>query len=250
LKQSGAEISACASFYHHEATEFADLFSEKQMKPIAVCFSYEELANRDDVDVCYVGTINTAHFSSAMILLNAGKVKGVLIEKPIGVNCSEAATLIEKARAQSMFLMEGLWTRFLPAVVKAREIVASGRLGQVVAVHADFGFRCDDPPTSRMFNLDLAGGATLDIGIYPVSFSSLVFNSKAPLTVKASGTLHTITKADTSVGATMTFAGQDDDVPGLAVITYNLRGYSPVQGARGGGYLALKRKLSSENVSI
>lgn len=104
---------------------------------------------------------------------------------------------------------------------KARELIETGALGKIVAVHADFGFRCDDPPTSRMFNLDLAGGATLDIGVYPLAFTSMAFGGAKPSAVKAVGTKHE-TGADDSAAVAMTFGDS------IALITYNIRGYTPV----------------------
>jgi len=98
--------------------------------------------------------------------------------------------------------MEGMWTRFFPAVVKAKELVASGAIGRVVAVHADFGFVCGDDPSSRMFAPELAGGGLLDIGVYPIAMASLAYGGVAPLEVKASGTKHPTTGVDTSAGIT------------------------------------------------
>jgi len=190
-------------------------------------------ANAHKQTVVYIGTVNTTHFSTAMAAISAGKA--VVCEKPVGVNGAEVAALAAAATAKGVFFMEGMWTRFLPAVAKAREIVASGKLGKVVAVHADFGFRCDDPPESRMFALGLAGGGTLDIGIYPLAFASMAFGGTMPKEVKAVGTLHNTTKVDTSCGIVMTFedpaahaaSEAGGDQAGLAVVTYNLRGFTP-----------------------
>lgn len=119
---------------------------------------------------------------------------------------------------EKVFLMEGMWTRFFPAVVKAKELLASGAIGRVVAVHADFGFVCGDAPDSRMFAPALAGGGLLDIGIYPLALASLAFGGVAPTCVKASGTQHPTTGVDTSAGVTALYddPAAHPDLPNMA----------------------------------
>ena len=246
IRTEGTSVVAVAgrSASASSTTAFAaDLVArQKGGAPIAAC-DYDSLAARDDVDIVYVGNVNTAHFASTMKCIEAGK--HVLVEKPIGVNYAEAAALVKAAREKGVFLMEGLWTRFLPAVVKARSIIEGGELGDVVAVHGDFGFRCDDATDSRMFDPALAGGGLLDIGIYPLGFASMAFGGAMPTEIKAVGTTHPVTGVDTSAGITALFppsssgsssssttssGGGDADPlagPGLAVITYNLRVFTP-----------------------
>mmetsp|Transcript_49547 Transcript_49547/g.112478 ORF Transcript_49547/g.112478 Transcript_49547/m.112478 type:complete len:382 (-) Transcript_49547:243-1388(-) len=240
----GAVITAVAgSSPDGRAEAFAERFAAMQGgSPIAACADYAALAAREDVDVCYVGTINTTHADISLQLMDASKP--VLCEKPIGINTDEVAALVAKSKEKGVFLMEGMWSRFLPAVVKAREILRAGEIGKVVAVHADFGFRCDDPPESRMFSKELAGGGLLDIGIYPIAFSSMAFGGGMPSKIAAAGSLHGETGVDTSAGITLLYdakpaAASDSDVQGgdreaggaqqqgLGVLTYNLRGFTP-----------------------
>jgi predicted dehydrogenase len=135
--------------------------------------SYEELINDSDVEIIYVATPHPLHKEWAIKCLEAGKA--VLCEKPITVNAADAEELITTAKKNNVFFMEAMWTRFLPAIVKVREWLKDGEIGDVRMVKADFGFRADIDAESRLFNPNLAGGALLDVGIYPVSFAYMVF---------------------------------------------------------------------------
>jgi predicted dehydrogenase len=116
-------------------------------------------------------------------LLAIGAGKAVLVEKPFTLNASEAREVVAAARAAGTFLMEAMWTRFLPHVVRIRELIASGALGDVRSLTADFGEWFPPDITHRAFAPELGGGALLDLGIYPVSFASMLFGS--PLRVTA-----------------------------------------------------------------
>ncbi|NAS20234.1 Gfo/Idh/MocA family oxidoreductase [Herbidospora sp. NEAU-GS84] len=136
----------------------------------------------DDVDAVYVATPHPAHHAGALAAIEAGKA--VLVEKPFTINRREAEELVAAARARGVFLMEAMWTRFLPHMVRIRELLAEGRLGDVRLVVAEHGVWFRHDPVHRMFDLALGGGALLDLGVYPVSFLSMVFG--APATVTAS----------------------------------------------------------------
>jgi predicted dehydrogenase len=132
--------------------------------------SYEALVQAGDVDLVYVGTPHPMHYENVRMALEAGK--GVLCEKAFTVNRRQAEELVQLARANNLFLMEAMWTRFLPAFAEVRRIVASGEIGAVRQVSADFGFKPDVGPEHRLFNPDLGGGALLDLGIYPLSIAA------------------------------------------------------------------------------
>lgn len=150
--------------------------------------SYEALVQDPDVDVVYVGTIHTMHVSHARLALEAGK--HVVCEKPMGINEAQVRELVELARERKLFLMEAMWTRFFPAVRKAREVLASGVIGIPKAVQGDFGFICDPPPAkSRMWDPAQGGGAILDIGIYLVQATTMVFGPTLPDQIACTGTL-------------------------------------------------------------
>jgi predicted dehydrogenase len=150
-------------------------FAEKWHVPVYYD-NYEELVASKDVDAIYVATTHNFHHDNISLALEHGK--HVLCEKPFTVNAREAAQLIKLARSRKLFLMEGMWTRFLPAMVQLRQWLAEGVIGDIRQVRADFGFRNDLDPANRLFNLELAGGALLDAGIYPLSFASMVMREK------------------------------------------------------------------------
>ncbi len=135
--------------------------------------SYEALANDPDVDVVYVATPHPMHHANARLALEAGKP--VLVEKPFTMDAGEARDLVELARARNLFLMEAMWTRFLPHVRHIRDLLPS--LGRIVTVAADHGQWFAEDPAFRLFAPELGGGARLDLGIYPVSFASMVLGS-------------------------------------------------------------------------
>jgi dihydrodiol dehydrogenase / D-xylose 1-dehydrogenase (NADP) len=138
--------------------------------------SYEELVQDPDVDAIYVATPHPFHKENVLACLRAGKA--VLCEKPFTMNSGELEEIIQFARDQKLFLMEAMWTKFLPPIVKVREWIDSGEIGEVLLVKADFGFRAPWDPEWRLLNPALGGGALLDVGIYPVTFASMIFGTK------------------------------------------------------------------------
>jgi dihydrodiol dehydrogenase / D-xylose 1-dehydrogenase (NADP) len=140
--------------------------------------SYEELVRDPDIDVIYVATPHTAHKECAALCLNAGKA--VLCEKPLAVNAAQAEEMIRLAAGKKLFLMEAMWTRFLPCSRKVRELIYDGTIGEVNIIKADFGFHCAWNPENRMFNPVLAGGALLDLGVYTVAYASMAMKGLKP----------------------------------------------------------------------
>jgi predicted dehydrogenase len=137
--------------------------------------SYEELVADPEVDVVYVGTPHPMHFDNAMLALRHGK--HVLVEKAFTMTAHEARGLVNEARSRGLFLMEAMWTRFLPHVVALRELIARGALGRLVMVEADHGQWFALDPAMRLFAPELGGGALLDLGVYPVSFASMLLGT-------------------------------------------------------------------------
>ncbi|WNS41347.1 Gfo/Idh/MocA family oxidoreductase [Paenibacillus sp. MMS20-IR301] len=152
--------------------ESADEFAKNHGIPVAYA-TYEDLVNDPEVDAIYIGTPHPFHKENALLALRAGKA--VLCEKPFTVNSAELEEIVAYAREKKLFLMEAMWSRYLPANVKVREWLAADRIGEVRLVKADLGFRADWNPEGRLLNPALGGGALLDVGIYPVSFASMVF---------------------------------------------------------------------------
>lgn len=139
--------------------------------------SYESLANDPDVDAIYISTPHPMHKDNSILCLQAGKA--VLCEKPFTVSAAEARAVIDVARAKGVFLMEAMWTRFLPGLAKVRELIAAGAIGEPRMISADFGFRAPFDPASRLFDPWLGGGSLLDVGVYCVSLASMIFGRPA-----------------------------------------------------------------------
>ena len=156
-----AELIAAGSRSIENANAFA-----KDFPVLYTHGSYEALAQNELVDVIYIATPHSEHYQNTMLCLQHGKA--VLCEKAFAVNSRQAKEMIELARAKKVFLMEAVWTKFLPQYQKLQSILRDGLLGEVKAVQINFGFRPQEPVPARMFDPALAGGSLLDIGIYNV----------------------------------------------------------------------------------
>ena len=168
----GAELVAVGSRSSQTADAFATAFGVPRQYS-----SYHDLAADPDIDVVYIATPHTLHQANSLLCLQEGKA--VLCEKPFTVNAREAAAVIDLARERKLFLMEAMWTRFLPLFAKLRELLAQGVLGELRLLQVDFGFRAGLNPTGRLFNPQLAGGALLDVGVYNLSLASLLWGRPA-----------------------------------------------------------------------
>ncbi|HKK73872.1 MAG TPA: Gfo/Idh/MocA family oxidoreductase [Saprospiraceae bacterium] len=160
-KLPDAKLFAVASRSLDRAQEFA-----RQYEAPHAFGSYEEIVNCEGLDVVYIATPHTGHYENTLLCLR--HQIAVLCEKPMAVNPRQVQAMILEAREQDTFLMEAIWTRFIPTHRKMWELIEQGAIGEVLSVKADFGFKPNYNPDSRLFNKDLAGGALLDIGIYPV----------------------------------------------------------------------------------
>ena len=145
--------------------------------------SYEELVHDDTIDAVYVATPHPSHIENVLLALNAQKP--VLCEKPFSVNAQQAREMVNTAKANNVAIMEAMWARFLPHYAKIREIVASGVLGQITTIHADHGQRLADQDIPRLVEPSLAGGALLDLGIYPISFAHMILGIPTSITANA-----------------------------------------------------------------
>jgi predicted dehydrogenase len=163
--------------------------------------SYETLAADPDVDVVYVASPHSRHEPDTLLFLEAGK--HVLCEKPFALNERQARRMVDAARSRGLFVMEAIWSRFLPAYRLLGELLADGVIGEVDSVDADFGIRFPYEPKHRLFDLALGGGALLDLGIYPLQLASLVLGP--PTEVHAVAALAT-TGADQHVAAVLAHA--------------------------------------------
>jgi predicted dehydrogenase len=175
----GHTIGAVGSRSLANAQSFADEFGGTAYG------SYEELVNDSTIDAIYVATPHPAHHDNVILALNAGKP--VLCEKPFAVNAQEAQAMVDAASRNNVALMEAMWARFLPHYAKVREIVASGVLGPILSIHADHGQRLADQNIPRLVEPQLAGGALLDLGIYPISFAHMILGN--PQSIKSTAVM-------------------------------------------------------------
>jgi predicted dehydrogenase len=174
----GAVLAGVASRSLDKATEFAAEF-----RAGAAFGSYEDLAAAEGIDLVYVATPHPQHADNALLALGGGK--GVLVEKPFTMNRREAEQVVALARLKHLFLMEAMWTRFLPALGEVKRLIALGEIGSVHQVVADFGFTATFGPEHRVFNPALGGGALLDLGIYPLSIASSLLGPVAEVKAQA-----------------------------------------------------------------
>ena len=137
--------------------------------------AYTDLVRMPELDAVYIATTHNYHFENSMLCIDHGK--GVLCEKPLTVNAREAEKLIEHARSKKVFLMEAFWTRFLPSTRKLTELLDRNVIGDVKMIKADFGYNFPFDAESRVYNPVLAGGALLDVGIYPINLAQYVYKS-------------------------------------------------------------------------
>ena len=168
---SDAELVAVASRSYDRAETFA-----KEFNIDTVFSSYKEMAESDLIDVVYVSTIHPYHESVAEIFLNAKK--HVLCEKPMCVNAFQAKRLVECAKNNGVFLMEAMWSRFLPAVIAAEKSVGNGEIGDVMGVSADFCYSIETEEDPKLFENTLAGGSLLDVGVYALHIADMFVKAK------------------------------------------------------------------------
>lgn len=180
--------------------------------------SYEELVAAPDVDVVYVASPHSAHRDHALLALEAGKP--VLVEKAFTRNAAEAQEVLDTAGERGLFVMEAMWSRFLPHYDVIRRTVASGVLGELVTVQADHGQALHPEGPRRLSDPALAGGALLDLGIYPLSFASMLLGD---LDVTAVGTL-----TEEGVDAQTTIAGRSA-TGAHAVLTTTMTARTPTR---------------------
>lgn len=171
------ELVAVASRDIERAKQFASEYPAKY-----VFGSYEELVNCDEVDAIYVASPHSHHHEHTLLCLNHGKA--VLCEKAFAINQHQAKEMIDLARSKKIFLMEALWSRFLPHYLKVREMIAEGKLGELKGVLANFGFKPPEPVSPRLYQPELGGGSLLDIGIYPVFLAQSILGVPDSITAK------------------------------------------------------------------
>ncbi len=210
----GAKLQAIGSRDEVKAKMFADQYHA----PVSYG-SYEALAADPEVDIIYIATPHTFHMENTLLCLKYGKA--VLCEKPLAINSYQVETMIQAARENDSFLMEALWSRFLPNINRAKELVESGKIGAIKHLEADFGFKAEYDRHSRLFDPALGGGALLDIGIYPLFFALYLFGE--PSEVESDAKL-AATGVDESCRVKLTFGGGE-----TANLYFTVTEFTPVE---------------------
>lgn len=209
-----AQLAAVGSRRIDSARAFAADFGSPQ-----AFGSYQELAAAPGIDIVYIGTPHPQHAANAMLCLSNNKA--VLCEKPFTMNAREAAQVIALAREKKLFLMEAMWTRYMPALAEVRRIIASGEIGAVHQVSADFGFMATTDPAHRVNNPALGGGALLDLGIYPLSIATAILGPVK--SVRAQAEMGP-TGVDIQTGFTLIHAGG-----GMSTCSCSLKARTPAE---------------------
>jgi predicted dehydrogenase len=218
----GAAVYAVAS----RNAENAQAFASKHKA--TVCYNnYTDLVNDPNVDVVYIATPHAFHYEHTMLCLQHNKA--VLCEKPLSLNSIQSTEMTAVATKQQLFLMEGLWTRFMPFTEKILTLIAEDSIGVVKHIQADFGFAVPFNADSRMYNKALGGGSVLDIGIYPIFLATLILGS--PIKVQAIVT-PTITGVDETATMQLQYAnGASAQL--LSTVAYNTPITATIIGTKG-----------------
>ncbi len=171
-----AELVAVAARSEARAEEFARRHGASRFYG-----SYGRLIADPEVDVVYIATPHPQHHAIALAAIRAGKA--VLVEKAFTATLAGAEEIVAEARASGVFAMEAMWTRFQPAVVRARELLAQGAIGSLVSLQAELGIAREFDPSDRLFAPELGGGALLDLGVYVVSLAQMVLGTPQSVSV-------------------------------------------------------------------
>lgn len=207
-----AVVVACAARRLESAQNFATKFNI-----VNAYGSYEELVKDKAVDIVYVGNVHAYRRQIGELCLMANK--HLLLEKPFACKTVDAEYLVNLAKSKNLFCMEGMWTRFFPAVEYARRMVMEEKLiGEVVSVNSDFNFNASDSevyPDSFVYTHRVGGGATLLVAPYPVAASTLFFDGRMPESIKCVGQLDPSTGVDLQAVTVLSFAPTGDLAPAL-----------------------------------
>ncbi|MBN2434196.1 MAG: Gfo/Idh/MocA family oxidoreductase [Spirochaetes bacterium] len=182
-----AVLHSVASSRKERADVFAGKYSVKNSYG-----SYSEMLDDPGLDAVYIATPHSFHYDNVKLCLNAGK--SVLCEKPLTINEKMGRELVDLARSKNLFFMEALWSRFLPVYTDVRDWLDSSKIGDIRLICANFGINVPYDLNDRWYNPDLAGGALLDLGVYPIAVTQWILNEN-PVTVKAEAVM-TETKVD------------------------------------------------------
>ncbi len=233
-----AKLYAVASTSQKRADDFAAQYQVEK-----AFGSYEDMANCPEIDVIYIATPHTGHHAASLLCLK--NKKPVLCEKPLAINSRQVAEMIQCAQENNTFLMEALWTRFLPNTQKLLSLIEENTIGNIVEIQADFGFKAKFDAKSRLFDKNLGGGALLDIGIYPVFLALLLLGE--PDEIQAKSIIGT-TNIDESTSMILTYKTNQQ----VANLHCTLRATTPTEAIIYGekGYLKMRSRFHEPNPGI
>lgn len=217
-----AEVTAVASKSPDRAAAFA-----RELGIPAAC-SYDELLSRQDVEAVYVATTHNFHYENVKACLMAGK--HVLCEKPMVLTEANAKELFALAKEKGLFLMEAMWTRYLPSMQRARQWIEEGKIGKVQAVTGMIAFKADTDLTTRLMDPALAGGGMYDIGVYAIEITTYLVGERVQ-NVMGSVRRDSRTGVDTNCNFILQFEGADACLQ--CVFTANAKEYLIVTGTEG-----------------
>ena len=232
-----AELVAVASTSAERGRAFAEKFSIPSL-----FVGYEEMANSTLVDAVYIATPHPFHKPCAEIFINAGK--HVLCEKPVCVNAREAEELFASAEKSGVFLMEAMWTRFLPAIAEAKRVAESGEIGKIRGVSADFCYSLLPEEEPKIYQKEMAGGSLLDVGVYGLNFAA-IFLGSSPESITATADISYGVDCQTNI--LMKYGGGE-----IASVSSAINVSKPevayVYGTR--GYIALPRFYGAQEIIV
>lgn len=218
----GAEVVSVAS----RSKQRAEAFRAKNNLPDTD--TYESLVQRDDIDVIYIATTQNMHKDNVLMCLENGK--HVICEKAMALTEDDAREMFALAEKKNLFLMEAMWSRFLPSVRTAKKWLEEGKIGEVQSAYATIGFKCDQPLTGRIFNPDLGGGAMFDIGVYAIEVLTFLMNAPI-LETKSFVRRHKETKVDERCAVLARFETADAIID--VSVTSNVKQFLILNGTKG-----------------
>ena len=221
-----AQITAVASRSMQKAKDFAKMHNAK-----VAYGNYDDLFSDKNIDIVYIATPHTSHAELSIKAMESGK--HVLCEKPLALNATDAKAMIEASKETNHFFMEALWTRFNPSIVAIKKVIDEGEIGQVKFINANFSFKFNKGLDSRTIDLNLGGGAILDIGIYPAFLSYLFLGT--PKDILAKSIFHEITKCD--MQTSMIFSYDDAQASLYSGFETNSDMIARIQGTEGQIYI-------------
>jgi predicted dehydrogenase len=178
FQRAGLSVHAAAARDLGKAQEFAKKFN------LAKAYdSFVELVNDPMVDIVYVASLNHLHVEHALLAIEAGK--HVLIEKPFSTTAEGAQRVVDAAANKGVFVMEAMWSRFLPSMQRVSEIIKSGVIGEVRTIYADHDQWLPESKAARLHFAEWGGGSLLDLGIYPISFAFFLLGQPSKITATA-----------------------------------------------------------------